>query len=165
MRRITSILLLLVSISSSLFAVSGGYAVSGSGQAGADEGTSLNIALQFDPTDKGYFTMEGGFRLGFGEDATYGFEGFTLTLMSSPFGFANHPLDFLFADRTLWAPEIRAGISTSREYELYYNFSLSPLHFRDTSFIYDVLAPYVYFDKSFGYAGWGIELVKVGYHF
>lgn len=157
--------ILLVLSSASLFAVSGGWAVSGSGQAGIDEGTSLNIALQFDPTDKGYLTAEGAFRLGFGEDASWGFEGFTLSILSAPFGFLNHPLNFLFTDRTIWAPEAGAGISTSRELDIYYNLRFSPLHFRDASFTYDILAPYVYFDRGFDYAGWGIELMKVGYYF
>ena len=162
MKRLLILLILLLS-SFSLFAVSFGWGASGSGQAGLDEGTSFNTFFLFDFTNSEYFVAETSFRLGFGEDATYGFEGFTASLYTSPIQILNNPFNFLFAEDTKYAPKIEAGIMTSRELDLYYNITLSPLHFSGAHFSYDILSPYCYFDSSFNYAGWGIELVKVVY--
>lgn len=164
-KRVIAVLVMISLVASSLFAVRGGWAASGSGQAGADEGSSFNTYLLVDFTDREYFALEGGVRLGTGEDGSWGFEGFAASVYSSPLQLLRHPFNFLFVNNTLWAPKLSAGIVTSREFDLYYTFSLSPLHLRETYFMYDILSPYVYFDSSFDYAGWGIELVRVSYFF
>lgn len=164
-RRITTLLIIMLSALSSIFAARAGIALSGSGQAGKDEGSSLNAFVILDTTNDEYFTVEGSLRLGSGEDGSWGFEGLTADISVSPLQILNHPFNFLFQNNTLWAPKLGAGIMTSREIAIYYSFSFSLMHFREAFFTYDILAPYVYFDSRFDYAGWGIELMKVSYFF
>lgn len=165
MRRRFLVTLLLILFSLPLFAVSGGWSISGEGQSGKSENASFVITGVFDFTDSRYLTLEGSARFGFDSNGRWGFNGFAAELGVTTFRTMKHPFSFLFANPVIWTPRAAGGISTDRSWNLYYAFSLSLLHFEAVSFSYDFLEPHIYFDSSFRYAGWGIKLMKLTFTF
>lgn len=163
-RRVLTISLLML-LSLPLFAVSGGWGISGEGQSGRSENTSFLITGVFDFTDSRYLTLEGSARFGFDVNGRWGFNGLAAELGFTTFRLLDHPFSFLFENATIWTPRIAGGISTDRSWNLYYAFSFSLLHFEEVSYSYDFLEPHIYFDSSFRYAGWGIKLLKLTYTF
>lgn len=164
MKKITVLLLLVFSLP--LFAVSFGYDVAYEGFS-IDKNSHNGLAINFDVDllSNRSLNIEGGVKFGFDKDR-FGFMGFEVLAGCSPFNFLNHPLTFMFANRTLLSPEIKAGISSYRDHAVLVRVGISPIHLKDVNFTYDFLAPFVLFNfDGMKYEGWGIELIRATYYF
>lgn len=142
-----------------------GYAVSGLGQSGDDVFGAVGLSLLFQPLQDGYGEIEGTFSFGNREDDGYGMTRMNLQIGTETFRILHHPFTYMFANNTIWSPKVAAGIAFDRDWQLQYYAALYPMHIVDVSFTFDFFSPYVYFNDSFEYAGWGIELMRISYYF
>ncbi len=163
MRRLLFVMVLIL-LPFTLFAFSFGYGAALSGQAGPGfESSSGEFSLLLDPSSLGYGVLDGAVRIGFDERGSFGFNGFTLNLYSNTFRLIKHPFSFMFSSATVWSPRLGFGVDFTRDFDLQYRISLSPLHFEEVKFTYDFLMPYLLFDNAFKYDGWGLYLMKISY--
>ncbi len=165
MKRFSLVLVLLL-LAVSLFAVSFGYDFSYEGYS-LDENShnSFTVSAACDLFSDRNVNIELGAKFGFDESG-FGFMGGEALLGLSPFDFLHHPLTFMFTNRTNLSPEVEVGVVTYKADETYIRFGFSPAHLEDVNFTYDFFNPFVLFKADgFDYEGWGIELVRATYYF
>lgn len=164
MKRLTLLLAVLILCTSSLFAISFGYGLSLEGYSGFNEGSSTRVTLALDFTSNRYLTLEAGAGVGLFGRSLY-FSGVSADLGFRLFSKADHFMNFLFANDSLWTLRFTAGVLFDQYLDMAFRFSVSPLCFMTTSYDYEFLRPYFLFDTEFSYAGWGIDLIRVSYYF
>ena len=157
MRKAILTFILILSVFS-LHAFSLGYGVGTSGTSGDVRSASVDLTLKADLTRSRKVFLDADIGLGCNESGTFGLNSASFSLSVHPFMFSRHPFSFMFINRMAYAPGISAGVMLSRSAELYWKFSLDAVHIYDSQYVYDFISPFVYFDKSFAYAGWGVEL-------
>ncbi len=162
--RKTAILLLLMMLPCTLFALSFGYGVSVEGWSGFNESSATRLSFMLDLTDSRYVTVEGGAALGFNSGRMV-FSGLNADVSIRTFGTTYHPFSFMFANPVIWAPRFSGGIIADDSFDYAWRFGLSLLNFADVHFNYEFLKAYVMFDRSFSYAGWSVDLFRVSYYF
>ncbi len=154
----TILTLILVFSLSSLHAFSLGYGIGTSGTSGDVRSASFDLILKSDLSASKKVLLDADFGFGCNESGVFGLNSASFTLSLHPFMFAHHPFSFMFINEMAYAPGVSAGVMLSRSAELYWKFALDAIHIYDSQYVYDFLSPFVYFDRNFGYAGWGVEL-------
>jgi len=162
--RKTLVALLFLLLPFSLFSADVGYGISGKGFAGDVEETSLSVDVTLDISERGYGMVVAGAGVGFSNDEL-GLSELYVGISTNTFRTIHHPFGFMFFNKTLWSPNVAFHVFWDRGMDVCYRIRFSPLHFEDTSFTYEFLTPFVYFDDSFEYSGWGVELLRMGFHF
>lgn len=164
MRRLLVVFMLLVVACSSLFAVAFGYGWSMEGYSGFNQSSSSRFSLMFDFTDSRYLVLEAGAGIGF-RGWSMVFTGLDVDLSLRTFGLVDHIFSFMFANPTIWSPKVSAGAMWDADMDFAWRFGFSMLNFIDVHFNYEFLRPFVLFDGTFDYAGWGMDLIRVSYYF
>lgn len=164
MKKIAFITTLLL-LSSALFSAPRfGYSVSGKGATLDHDYGGVSIGAVFEPFSYGICRMEASTTIGF--DSLNGFclSSFDVGL-STPLFRILSPFDFLFVNKALWAPTLKGMATWNSSFDLEWAFSLSLLHFEDSSFRYDFLSPFLLVNKSFDKFGYGFDVLKISYVF
>lgn len=156
-------ILVVLILSSCLYAVSFGYGYSMEGFSGFNQSSSSRLSFALDLTDSRYLTVEGGAGLGF-RGWKMLFTGFNLDLSMRTFSLTDHIFSFMFANPVIWSPKASAGILWDDSWDFSWRFGLSVLNFVDVHFNYEFLRPFVMFDPDFDYCGWGMDLIRITYY-
>lgn len=164
MKKIAVLLLFVLSLP--LFAVSFGYDLSYEGYSlDRDSHNALSVNFDVDIFSDRCLNVEAGLKFGFDRDG-FGLMGYEVLLGYSPLTYLDHPLTFLFTNKTLLSPEVKVGISTYRDKLTLLRLGVSPAHLEDVNFTYDFFAPFILIDlNGLDYEGWGLELIRATYYF
>lgn len=158
MKKLTIFMILLI-LSVSLFAgVGGGYSLYPVGERVGDESFGgAGVSAFFSPTGiknigkmevAALFAMKSPF-----------FRGVDAKISTPVFQSVDHPFNYVFSNKVLWQPTIAIGAQYRVGNEWRWSLSLSPFVFQDMSFTYEILSPYVSFDKDWK-LGWGLTIMK-----
>lgn len=158
----TLLILSILLISSSLYAVTTGYTIAPVGEkpANGDSFGAMSFSYILSPTeDRHIGDIEAEALLSI--EAPY-LMGVNLKVSSPLFATVNHPFGFLFANATLWAPKLSAGVQYRINDGVDLYLGLAPFNFQDTSFVYEFLSPYALYDledKSWGYGAYVMRFI------
>ena len=158
MKKIISLIFILLLVFSLYAGIGGGYSVSPTGENFGDEhfgGAAIS----------GYFSPTGLRNIGKVEvDVLLSmkspvFRGVNLTLSTPVYQTVDHPFNYVFSNRVLWQPTIGVGVQYRNNNNFRAMVEISPFVFQDAAFMYEILSPYVSFDFKGNY-GWGITIMK-----
>ena len=158
MKKIISLIFILLLVFSLYAGIGGGYSVSPIGENFGDEHFGgAAISGYFSPTGlRNIGKVEADVLLSMKSPV---FRGVNLTLSTPIYQTVDHPFNYVFSNRVLWQPTIGVAVQYSNNNNSRATDELSPFAFQNAEFMYEILSPYVSFDFKGNY-GWGITIMK-----
>lgn len=160
MRKIISVLILLLILTPVLATVQGGYSLAPVGEHSplGDDFGALSMAVSFSPwaeTRVGDMEVE----LLLSPVAPF-FNGINMKISSPLFLTVRHPFGFMFPNPVYWAPRVSVGAQYRMDTEWNLYASFSPFTFQDTRYIYEFLSPYMLYNFNENKWGYGAYILR-----